>query len=133
MASGADFVKGTFTTDTAYTYKVDFGKTFSKYLYYIEMTDDSKTALMNSGQSSAKMFACFGVYPPTEFDSSHSAAANYMSYRIKPSDSTIDCSSSAAANQIDGSSVTLGLTGITGGANSLYREYSYNYYVVEIK
>lgn len=41
MASGADFVKGTFTVpnDVA-TYTINFGKTYSKYLYMVEMTDE---------------------------------------------------------------------------------------------
>ena len=131
---GANYAKGSFTTGTGSTHKLDFGKTFSKYMYLIEMADASKTALMNSGQSSAKMYACFGMYPSAEFDSSHSANNNYCSCRINPSSSTIDYSTSTVPQAIDETSITFGnADAFSGSANSLYRQQSYNYYVVEIK
>lgn len=134
MASGVSYARGTFTTDSsASTYTINFGKIFSRYLYLIEMTDASKTALMSSGQTSAKMYSCFGIYPPPAFDSLHSATRTYLSTRINPSTSNIDYSSSAVATNLDESSITLGNNAITGGANGLYRGYSYTYYVVEIK
>ena len=130
---GANYAKGSFTTGTRSTHKLEFGKTFSKYLYWIEMTDASKTQLMNSGQTAAKMYSCFGMYPPAEFDSSHSANDNYFSCRINPSNSNIDYSTSTAAQDIDETSITFGnAAAFTGGANSLYRTQSYNFYVVEI-
>lgn len=132
MASGAQFIKGNFTTDTSSTHTISFGRTLSKYLYYIEMTDDSKAALHNSGQTSAKMYACLGMYPANGFNGS-SAPNWYMSYRANPSTNEISSSSTAVASAISNSSITLGLNAITGGANSLYRGYSYNYYIVEIK
>ena len=133
MASGADYAKGTFTTDTAMTYTLSFGKTFSRYLYYIEMTDESKTALHNSGQSSAKMYACLGIYPKNKFNGNDFPANSYASYRVNPANDDMTLSTSASATAINESSITLGNTAISGGANSLYRGYSYNYYIVEIK
>lgn len=132
-ASGADYVSGTFTTGNTTTYKIEFGKTFSNYLYLIEMTGESKTALMNSGQTSAKMFACIGMYPPAMFDNSHPGVKNYMSNRINPSTLTIDYSTSATVTAIDETSITFGNHSISNGANSLYRGYSYTYYIVEVK
>ena len=134
MASGAQFVKGTFTTpDSGTTYTLDIGKSFSKYLYYIEMTDDSKTALHNSGQTSAKMFALIGAYPKFSFNNNDTNGAGYLSYRVIPSSNTIDRSANAIPTSIDESSITFGLAAITGGANNMYRGYTYNYYIVEIK
>ena len=129
---GAEFLSGTFTTGTTAGYTIDFGKSFSKYLYYVEMTDASKTELHNSGQTSAKMFACIGKYPNAEFNE-RSTNGGYLSFRVNPSNDTIDKSSSASPNSISDSSITFGNNAITAGANSLYRGYSYNYYIVEIK
>ena len=40
MANGAQFVKGTFTApNSGNRYMLEFGKTLSKYLFFIEMTD----------------------------------------------------------------------------------------------
>ena len=134
MASGvqgANYAKGTFTTDTGSTYTLSFGKTFSSYLYYVEMTDASKTALQNSGQTSAKMFACFGAYPNIEFGNSD--AGGFLAFRVNPSTNAIDKSASAAPSSINSTSITFGNNAITGGSNGLYREYTYDYYIVEIK
>lgn len=134
MASGASYASGTFTTDdSAASHTINFGKTFSKYLYLIEMTGESKTALMNSGQTSAKMFSSIGTYPPLIFDSTHQANKTYLSYRMNPSTSEISYSTSAVATNLDESSITLGSNAIAGSANGLYKGYSYTYYVVEIK
>ena len=49
MASGAQFVKGTFTVpDSGSSYTINFGKTFSSYLYVIEMSDLSKQSLIQT-------------------------------------------------------------------------------------
>lgn len=130
---GADFVKGSFTVpNDGYTYIINIGKTFSKYLYYFEMTDDSKTALHNSGQTAARMFACIGAYPNAEFDEG-SDTFGYYSVRVKPSDGTIDKSASASPSAMDGSSITIPISAISSGANAFYKGYTYNYYIVEIK
>lgn len=130
---GANYASGTFTTGNTSTYTLEFGKTFSKYLYYIEMTDDSKTALKNSEQTSAKMYACLGIYPRNEFDENLYPYDAYAAYRVVPSSDEMSLSTSAQASAIDGSSITLTNNAISSGANNLYRGYSYNYYIVEMK
>ena len=55
MANGAQFVKGTFTApNSGNRYTLEFGKTLSKYLFFIEMTDNSKTTLLGTGLSGAR-------------------------------------------------------------------------------
>lgn len=131
---GADYAKGTFTTDTNGTYTLSFGKTFESYLYYIEMTDDSKTALKNTGHTSARMYACMGIYPKNKFDGNDYPYNAYAAYRVVPSTDEMSLSTSTQATAIDGSSISFTNVADTGsGANNLYRGYSYNYYIVEIK
>lgn len=131
---GANYAKGTFTTDDNGTYTLSFGKTFSSYLYYIEMTDESKTALHNTGQNSARMYACLGIYPKNKFNGNNYPYNAYSAYRVNPSTDEMSLSTSTQASAIDGSSISFNNTAITAsGANNLYRGYSYNYYIVEIK
>ena len=131
---GANYVKGTITTDSADRYTISFGKTFASYLYYIEMTDDSKTALHNSGQNTARMYAFLGIYPKNKFNGNDYPYNSYASYRVNPSTDEMSLSTSAQAYAIDGSSITMNNTAITAsGANNMYKGYSYNYYIVEIK
>lgn len=132
MASGADFIKGSFTTGNASGYLISFGKTFSKYIYFVEMTEESKATLMASGQDAAKMVACCGIYPRVMV-SDVPVANGFVSYRVNPTTSSTSQSTSAVPSSIDNTSIVLPNSAITGGSNSLYRGYSYNYYIVEIK
>ena len=56
MAKGAEVIKGSFTVPADYTgnYTINFGKSFSRYVYIIEMTDESKAALAQRGENSNK-------------------------------------------------------------------------------
>ena len=129
---GANYAKGTFTTGTGSTHTLSFGKTYSKYLYYIEMTDASKTALLSSSQTSARMYACCGVYPAPSVSNSTPSNNSFVSYRITPSDSSLSVSNSNVS-AIDSSSITFTNNTFSNGQNNLYREQTYNYYIVEIK
>lgn len=68
MASGARFVKGTYTVPSSGTAKLEFGKAFNKYMFFIEMADESKTILMNSGETGNRTFAVIGCYPMPSVD-----------------------------------------------------------------
>lgn len=130
MASGAEVLKGTFTTNDSYNYKIEFGKTFSKYMLLVEMTDGSKSELMASEQSSAKMYAFAATYPAPSVGNTNGANA-FLSFRIVPTTSEVSQSSSTPA-AIDGSSMTITNNAIGNGANVLYRGYSYNYTLVSL-
>lgn len=131
MAQGAEVVKGAFTVSTTGTYTLNFGKTFTKYIYLIEMTDSSKTALMSSGQTSAKMYSCIGEYPSPKINND-SLANTYLSFRIIPTTGVISASSSTTGTA-DESSVALNSNSIGSGANSIYNGYSYNYTIVSLE
>ena len=64
MASGARFVKGTITIpDSGSFYEINIGKTFNKYIVYIEATEESKTQIINNTDNNSKSWALFEVYP----------------------------------------------------------------------
>ena len=131
MVSGKEFVSGTFTTGQSSTYTLNFGKSFNRYMYLIEMTDSSKTNLENSGQTSAKMYACCGIYPSPAFNDDVPFGANVMiSYRIIPSTSQQNTSASTAS--MDNSSITMTNNNFSNGANVFYKGESYKYIVISL-
>ena len=134
MANGAQFVKGTITTDNNNsTYTINFGRTFNNYLFYIEMTDASKTALINYGSTYAKMYACCGMYPAPQIGEA-TIGQTMISRRYKASDGIVD-SSAAGIYNIGNDFITLANTAVSSSSNpnGFMKGYSYNYYIVEIK
>ena len=132
--TGAQFVKGTFTVpNDADSYTIQFGKTISKYLFLIEMTDGSKSALINSGQSGLKTYSAQGIYPIPAINnvSPSNLAALYERYDPSNNDKSVSISTSIITD-IDDESITLYTRGYAYGT-SFYRGSSYNYYIVEIK
>lgn len=137
MASGANFVKGTFTVpDDAYgDFVVPFGKSFSKYLFFIEMTPESKTKLLNESTiTSNRYYALIGMYPYPTVSNGTTYPNATMAYRIIPStgESTSPANTSAIVTRLDSTSITFLARGISNAA-VVYQGYSYNYYIVEIK
>lgn len=133
MASGANFVKGTYAVPSSGTTKIEFGKTFNRYMYFIELTDDSKTALLNSGENGNRTFAICGIYPmPSANDESPSYCG--FTYRINPTTGAQSASSTnSVISVIDESSITFPRASFSGGVNYLYTNCTYNYFIVEIK
>lgn len=129
-SSGKNFISGTFTTNNETPWRIPFGKTFNNYMYMIEMTDESKTELSNSGQTSAKMYACCGIYPAPVFGN-NSLEKQIISYRVNPSNSELSTSASSIVtcsnNQIEINNNTIG-----SGANVLYKGYTYKYIIVSL-
>lgn len=136
MASGAQFAKGTFTIADSGSgnYVLNFGKTFSKYFYIIEMTDESKTALLDTGINNIKVFCTFGVHPLRSVNNVTATSSNRVNCRLNPR--TGEVSMSINGNPVtatDSQSITCNYGAINLSAYYLFNGYSYNYYVVEIK
>ena len=131
-SGGADFVKGTFTVPGAgETYTLNFGKTFGKYLFFIEMTDDSKSTLLNTGITSARAFYVEGIYPKRSVNNVE--ANDAFIYRVAPSTGVISSTYNGAIVSNRGSTSLTLTTGSTSNTNVFFNGYSYNYYIVEIK
>lgn len=132
---GIEVVKGTFTVypdqivDNTYT--INFGKTFSKYLYLIEMTEESKTTLLSSGQTSDRMYSCMGTYPIPQINNI-TPSYNFLSVRVKPSTSSTSVTAPSSSSGVATSSTITFPTSNLNGANQLYRNYSYNYTIVSL-
>ena len=130
MAKGVEIIKGSFTTNNNGTYTINIGKTLNRYLFFIEMTDDSKSDLLLTGQTSAKMLACEGLYQTPEINNSRPEDC-VLSFRVVPTTGVTSYSSSTI-NNIDGSSITFTNNTPQNGANVLYRGYTYNYIIIPI-
>ena len=132
MAGGADYVKGAFTVpDDANNYVINFGKTFSNYLFLIEANEDSKEAILDSGATTNLLYEVLGIFPTPQI-SAYSSGTNAVSYRINPS--TQGTSAGDPNITTTTSSVQLACSDLIGGSvNGLYRGLAYNYYIVEIK
>lgn len=129
---GANIETGTFTAtqQSGNVYKINFSKAHSRYILYAEMTAESKTALMDSGQASAKMFSFSVVYPSPKV-SDENSSKGLMSYRITPTTGEYSVSSSSYGS-IDESSITLNCQSYANGANILYTGSTYNYMVIPV-
>ena len=134
IKTGTEILKGTFTAinqgDNRFT--INFGKTFSSYIFYVEMTAASLALLEASGQTGAKMYACIGRYPKHDIEEPPSNGNAYISYRIKPSDKTLSIAGTEN-NTIDGSSISFQCQGYNGGANILYTNHDYEYMIIPIE
>lgn len=133
MASGANFVKGTFTVPSiGSSYTLNFGKTFSKYMFFIEMTNDSKTALLQIGATSARAFFVEGIYPSPSVNNVQGTNVTLVC-RVTPSTGEITYGqNNIFIKGIDDTHIDFAAGG-TGNTNAFYNGYSYNYYIVEIK
>ena len=132
-SNGAEIVKGTFTAvnQGGNVFTLNFGKTFSEYIFMIKMTDTSLTTLKTSGETGAKMYECIGRYPKYSIEDPPSNGNAYIAYRIKPSDGTL--STGSAENQsMTGSSITFVCQTYGTGANILYRNHDYDYVIISL-
>ena len=132
-AKGLEVLKGTFTIQDNTGYTIKFGKTFTKYFYFVEMTDESKTAFASSGISNTKAYSIAGIYPMPEI--SNKRPSNFgVASRYTPSTDEVGAATFAVNNvSTDGSQIKFPTASATGGgASNLYIEYSYNYIVVSL-
>lgn len=129
MAGGAQYENGTFTTGTASPFIVNFKKSYSKYLIYIEMTEESKTAYVNAGEDASRAYAFCGVYPAPIINNGDPSGKSMLSIRYNPAQNVYRYDYAGLTGQ-SSNSITIPNN---NGQNTLMKGYSYNYYVVEMK
>lgn len=134
-STGKEFVSGSFTCpDSNTTQVISFGKTFNKYLFLIEMTESSKTALINSGVAYDKSYAFFGLYPITSINN-HDASVNAASLRYKPSADSLSSGTTGSALTCTDTSITGIVRPVDHSSSAqhlLIRGYTYNYIVISL-
>ena len=133
ITTGKDFVSGSFTCpDEDTTQTINFGKTFNNYLFIIEMTDESKSALVASGTTSTISIGFVGVYPKRTINGK-TVASNEVSERyVASSNSTTSGSTSYITCSSTGLSANVRALIDATPQNNLIRGYSYNYTVVSL-
>lgn len=134
VSNGAEYIKGTFTVpDNAENFTLNYGKSFSKYLLYIEMTDASKTALNSSAESGSTAIMFLAVYPPIEFKQNINDNTRAIKVTIyNPSTDTIG-TTTLGASLYSVSSFTDAVRLInSAGQTRLIRGYSYDYVIVSL-
>lgn len=131
---GAYYVKGTFTVPSdASSFTLNFGKTFSKYLFFIEMTERSKEdILVDTSLSGRRAYSFIGEYPKT-------AVANKTNntvfiYTYIPSTESVSSSTTTITTfvQTESSITNVCYSVVSNVQTTFVRGASYNYYVVEI-
>ena len=132
MSQGVQLITGTFTPEETPNSKIQIGKTLTKYMYLIEMTDASKTTLMASGYTSNRCYAMIGMYPSPAVGQ-NTQNAIFASYRIKPSTSEMSNAVANAGAGISGSQISIGCQApASAGANYLMTGYTYNYTIIPL-
>ena len=132
MAKGAEYITGTFTVpDSGSSYVIYFGKTLERYIFLIEATDESKTAIMESGINGTKSFAFIGIYPRLSIDT-YNANFNGTYARINPSTKEM---SSIVATNVDptASSIGFNVNSLADGSSVIFRGLTYKYTIIELK
>ena len=129
MASGKQFISGTVTaTGTSCT--ISFGKSYSNYLFLVEMTADSKSELMDSGRTNVISFAWFGIHPERKINNIENGAKQ-TAVRIKPA--TSEMSNSISGGTMTDSSISFNVADLSATSpTSMRTGYSYNYTIVSL-
>lgn len=131
--NGADYVKGEFTipSDASSPYTLNFGKTFSKYLFFIELADESKSVIMNSSLAGRRAYTHLGKYPNNMFNNIENTN-NTIVNNYAPSLDTVGYTQATFTCTDSSISYTCGAV-TTNNNDMLIKGCKYNYYVVEIK
>ena len=134
MASGAQFIKGSFTvpSDSGSIYTLNFGKSFNKYLIFIEATAESKTQIINSGYSGNRTFGYVGFYPCIEINNT-TDEYNTMAQTINPSTGVLSAGGFKGTTMTNSSFTYVAVSLNSAGSFYLLQGLTYNYYIVEIK
>lgn len=129
---GINYVSGEFTIpDSGNTYTLQLGKSFSRYMFFISMTDESKQTVMGSGSNYSRTYEYYGTYPGPEIDGANEATCIYAA-RIAPSTDTRSTGTTNNSNCTN-SSITLNTVDITtSGWAALVHGLTYKYLAVSL-
>lgn len=130
---GANFIKGSFTvpSDAGSAYTLNFGKAFSKYLFFIEIDDESKTELYNTSLVGRRAYTFLGKYPAPKINSIDNPTVCFCHTYIP---STGALSTSSANVTLANNSITFPCIGTSSNnQGAVIKELTYNYFVCEME
>ena len=130
--SGANFTSGSFTITSNATnpYVLEFGKTFSKYIFYIEATGESKQQLYDTSLSGRRCYASVGHYPKTEINNTQNNKIAFAWTYVPSTGAVGNTESDITATD---STISFPCINISqNNQNALIRGLTYNYFICEI-
>lgn len=133
MAKGAEVIKGTHTASTnTGGGAISFGKTINKYMFLIEMTEDSKTSLMGSGTNANRSYAFCGVFQTPKIGDLTITDRITVAYRVNPTSKAFSVSTTDALIASDTSISNVVSNVASSGAHYFLNGFSYNYIIVSL-
>lgn len=130
---GAEYISGTFTVpnDSGNRFTLQFGKTFSKYLFLIDATDETKEAIIASGANGNRAYAVFGAYPMPSINN-EIPSLNETYCRINPNTMAVSTGYSTSMATPNADSIVMEAGNFVSGAQYVYQGCSYKYYIVSL-
>ena len=127
-------ITGTVTPASAGTQDVLFGKTINSYIAVFELTDASKTALINAGAGSNRAFFLMLYYPKPEINNKTGTSTNaYINYYNDSSDNVNAGQGSTGFTDATSTKVTIRAYDITyNSAYTFIAGYTYNYKIIPL-
>ena len=133
MAGKDTIISGTFTATETGLYTINFGKTITgRYIAYIEMTDASKSTFATAVQSigANRTYGCIGINW-NGCDKFDAIFARHLA-RYNGTDVSLSYGTNAPINKFKSDSIVLSVASISGNANVIYPNYTYNYMIIPL-
>lgn len=126
---GTNTISGVITPETTDTISVAFGRTLTKYLILLEMTDESIANLINSGYTNYKPYLMVGIYGETKVNDL--TPVNRVMYFRYNGSVVASALSNILSTASDG--FTISVTNQNAATYQLQVGYQYKYLVVPIE
>lgn len=121
---------GSFTVpDQGSDYTVTLQNTFPECLIFIEATEESKAAILDSGASGPRAFAFLAHFPGLDINDGQTPEYVFA-YRVNPSTSELSFANAENYLLYGTASMTVSVGSFSTGANYFYKGCSYNYTII---
>lgn len=131
--SSLNYIKGQFTAvqDENDQFTLNFGKTFSRYLIFIEATDSAKSTIASYTGGGRKLYSTLAVYPGLNFSNN---LDNYKAcFSYAPSTEAFNREYSSTNITLDSSKAVFNCRALSFNSPvSLYDGLTYDYFIVEV-
>lgn len=131
--SSLNYIKGQFTAvkDENNKFTLNFGKTFSRYLVFIEATASAKSSIASYTGGGRKTYSMLAVYPGLNF--SNNLDDYKASFSYAPSTEAFNREFSNANITLDSSKAVFNCRALSFNLPvALYDGLTYDYFIVEV-